>query len=149
MHEMPHLKSLDFIVWIYLVFENTGEESAPSCLQNLKLNYSWLFNSRNYTLLTYSMVHDIIWKADCHSSCQKISRFLMELEGSLLCSQKPCTGPYPAPANSSSPHRSLSPYHRKVLTEIYFVTCPQMSFQQAVCLIKRHWHAIRKVRCSG
>jgi hypothetical protein len=38
-------------------------------------------------LLTHSMVQDIIWKADCHSACQKIS------EGSLSCSQKPtnCT----------------------------------------------------------
>jgi hypothetical protein len=33
----------------------------------------------------------------------------MELEGSLPCSQKPATGPYPEPAESSSPHWSLSP----------------------------------------
>jgi len=26
--------------------------------------------------LTHSMVQDIIWKADCHSACQKISCFL-------------------------------------------------------------------------
>jgi hypothetical protein len=32
-----------------------------------------------------------------------------EPEGSLSCSQKPATGPYPEPAKSSSPHRSLSP----------------------------------------
>jgi hypothetical protein len=31
----------------------------------------------------------------------------MEPEGSLPCSQKPATGPYPEPAESSSPHRSL------------------------------------------
>jgi hypothetical protein len=55
------------------------------------------------------MVQDIIWKADCHSACQTISHFLMEPEGSSSCSQKPATGPYPEPAESSSPHRSLSP----------------------------------------
>jgi hypothetical protein len=33
----------------------------------------------------------------------------MELEGSSPCSQKAATGPYPEPAESSSPHRSLSP----------------------------------------
>jgi len=35
--------------------------------------------------------------------------FFVELEGSLPCSQKPATGTYPKPAESSSPHRSLSP----------------------------------------
>jgi hypothetical protein len=35
--------------------------------------------------------------------------FFMEPEGSLPCSQKPVTGPYPAPAESSSPHRFISP----------------------------------------
>jgi hypothetical protein len=33
----------------------------------------------------------------------------MGTEGSLPCSQKPATGSYPEPAESSSPHRSLSP----------------------------------------
>jgi hypothetical protein len=60
-------------------------------------------------ILTYSMMQDIIWKADCHSASQKISCFLMEAEGLLPCSQKPATGTYPEPAESSSPHRSLSP----------------------------------------
>jgi hypothetical protein len=35
--------------------------------------------------------------------------FFMEPEGSLLCSQKPSTGPYPEPAESSSPQRFPSP----------------------------------------
>jgi hypothetical protein len=58
-----------------------------------------------YSTLTYSMVQDIILKADCYSACQKISCFLMEPEGSLPCSQKPATGPYPeqvVPKNQSS-----------------------------------------------
>jgi hypothetical protein len=58
--------------------------------------------------LTYSMVQDIIWKADCHSSCQKCLSFFMEPEGSLPCPQKSATGPYPEPVESSSSHRSLS-----------------------------------------
>jgi hypothetical protein len=33
----------------------------------------------------------------------------MEPEGSLPCLQKPATGPYPEPAESSSLHQSLSP----------------------------------------
>jgi hypothetical protein len=60
-------------------------------------------------LLTHSMVQDIIWKADRHSACQKISCFLMEPEGSSPRSHKPATGPYLEPAESSSPQRSLSP----------------------------------------
>jgi len=50
------------------------------------------------------MVQDIIWKA-----FKKYPAFFMEPEGSLPCSQKPATGPYPELAESSSPHRFLSP----------------------------------------
>jgi hypothetical protein len=55
------------------------------------------------------MVQSIIWKADGHSLVKKIS-FFMETEGSLPCSQKPAAGPYPEPAESSSSHRSPSPW---------------------------------------
>jgi hypothetical protein len=54
--------------------------------------------------LTHFMLQDIILKADCYSAHQKISRFLTEPEGSSPCSQKPANGPYPEPAESSSPH---------------------------------------------
>jgi hypothetical protein len=60
-------------------------------------------------LLTHSMVQDIIWKSDCHSARQKISCFLILPEGSLPCSHKPATEHYSEPAESRSPHRSLSP----------------------------------------
>jgi hypothetical protein len=75
-------------------------------------NTRWPTYLLTYSLthsLTQSVVQDIIWKADCHSACQQIFCFLMEPEGSLPCSHKPAIGPYPGPAESSSPHRSLSP----------------------------------------
>jgi hypothetical protein len=40
---------------------------------------------------------------------KKYPDFFMEPEGSLPCTQKPGIGPYPEPAESSSPHRSLCP----------------------------------------
>jgi hypothetical protein len=46
------------------------------------------------------MVQDIVWKADSHSACHTVA-FFMETEGSLPRSQKPTTGPYPEPAESS------------------------------------------------
>jgi hypothetical protein len=40
---------------------------------------------------------------------KQLPAFSMEPEGPLPFSQKPATGPYPEPAESSSPHQSLSP----------------------------------------
>jgi hypothetical protein len=67
-------------------------------------------------LLTYLLAYLITpW---CRILCEKLivtqlvkkyPAFFMEPEGSPPCSQKPATGPYPEPAESSSPHRSLSP----------------------------------------
>jgi hypothetical protein len=77
--------------------------SSVSWPQNCKLK-DW----KGYTLLTYSMVQDILWKADTRLACQTTARFLMESEGAPW-SQKPATGPYPEPAEFSSSHRSLLP----------------------------------------
>jgi hypothetical protein len=62
----------------------------------------------------------IIWKADSHSACQTIACFLMEPEGSLPCSQKPATGPYPEAAESSRP---IDPYLPKVHLNVILPTC--------------------------
>jgi hypothetical protein len=48
-------------------------------------------------LLTYSMVQDIIGKIVTQLVKTYIV-FFIEPEGSLPCSQKPATGPYPEPA---------------------------------------------------
>jgi hypothetical protein len=40
---------------------------------------------------------------------KKYPAFFMEPESSSPCSHKPATGPYPEPADFSSPYRSLSP----------------------------------------
>jgi hypothetical protein len=41
-----------------------------------KVRATLSISKRTYSLLTHSMVQDIIWKADCHSAYQKISSFL-------------------------------------------------------------------------
>jgi hypothetical protein len=83
--------------WLGLVTLRKREEGKNHFLHFYSDNFHW------NTILThtYSMVQDI-WKADCYSACQKIS-FLTEPEGSSPCSKKPATGPYPEPAESSSP----------------------------------------------
>jgi hypothetical protein len=70
---------------------------------------TYLFTYLLTYLLTHSMVQKVIWKGDCHSAIKKYPAFCMEPEGSSPCSQKPATGPCPEPAESSSPHLSLSP----------------------------------------
>jgi hypothetical protein len=71
------------------------------------------FFKKNSNILTYLLTYLLhgagyYLKSCCYSARQKIS-FLTEPEGSSPCSQKPATGPYPEPAESSLPHRSLSP----------------------------------------
>jgi len=85
-----------------------AKQPDPATETNL-LTYllTYLFTYLVTRSLTNSMVQNIILKADCHSAFQKKYRaFFMELDGSLPCSQKPTTGPYPGPAESSSHHGS-------------------------------------------
>jgi hypothetical protein len=56
------------------------------------------------------MVQDSLWKADSHSACQQPA-FFIEPDGSLSCSQKPATGPYPSQPNSVCP---IDPYFSKI-----------------------------------
>jgi hypothetical protein len=70
-------------------------------------------------LLTYSLTHSLTHSLTpwCRTLFElliviqhvKNSCFLMEPQGSFPSSQKPATGPYPELAESSLPHRSLSP----------------------------------------
>jgi hypothetical protein len=91
-------------------------DTAPRILT---FSYRWKWSSSRFASSPPGTQWDVIFiyllhgaehylKADCHSACQKIS-FLMEPEGSSPCSHKPAAGPYPEPAESSSPYRSLSP----------------------------------------
>jgi hypothetical protein len=91
------LNTYCFVTSSYTVVGPTG-----MVLFNTHLPTSYILRSLRLLtyLLTYFMVQDIILKANCHSACQRISYFVME--PSLPCSQKSATGPYPAPAKSSS-----------------------------------------------
>jgi hypothetical protein len=72
--------------------------------------YSWSNSLLTY-LLTYLLTPwcRLLFQKLIVTKPVKKYPFFMEPEGSLPCSQKSATGPYPEPAESSSPHRSLSP----------------------------------------
>jgi hypothetical protein len=82
----------------------------------MEQNPSWEGGSQNilltYYLSTYSLTpccRILQEKLTATQLVKKYPAFFMEPEGSSPYSQKPTTGPYPEPAESSSPHRSLSP----------------------------------------
>jgi hypothetical protein len=64
----------------------------------------------NMYLLTYLLTswRRILFEKLVVSQLVKQPAFCMKPVGSFPCSQKPTTGPYPEPAESSSPRRSLS-----------------------------------------
>jgi hypothetical protein len=81
----------------------TGRAVATGCSMgdaSAKISVIYLLTTWCRTLFEKLIVTQIV---------KKYPAFFMEPEGSLPCSQKPATGPYPEPAESSSPHRSLSP----------------------------------------
>jgi hypothetical protein len=56
------------------------------------------------------MVQNIIWKLIVTQLIKNYPAFFFtEPKGSSPCSQNPATGHYSEPAESNSPHRSLSP----------------------------------------
>jgi hypothetical protein len=92
-------------------------------------------------VFTYSMVQDIILKADCHPTCQKISHLLIEPEGSLPCLHKSATGPYPESAESSSPN---DPYLPKVHLNVILPPTPRLLGVYTL-FYSRHTYSIKWV----
>jgi hypothetical protein len=105
---MLHLISIKLHCSTKSTYTQARLEAPLTYLLTYLLYFTYLITHSLTHSLTHSVVQDIIWRADYQSTCQKYP-FFMEPEGSLPCSQKPATGPYPEPAESSSPHRSLSP----------------------------------------
>jgi hypothetical protein len=67
----PTGKSRGTVVWMV---KNNGKCLCNLLLANVQVS-EYCYPDRTYLitylLLTYSVVQDIIWKADCHSPCQK------------------------------------------------------------------------------
>jgi hypothetical protein len=55
----------------YYFLSHRSKYSAPLPYPQIDCNV--IYCIMRIKILTYSMVQDIIWKADCHSVCQKIS----------------------------------------------------------------------------
>jgi hypothetical protein len=74
--------------------------TRPHRPHHSRISFTYLLHGAQYYLkswLSFSLSKNILLA------------LFMEPEGSSPCSQKPATGSYPEPAESSSPHRSLSP----------------------------------------
>jgi hypothetical protein len=77
-------------------------------LNNMRRKTSRTFRNKKRELFTPSC-RTLFEKLIVTQPVKKYHAFFMEPEGSLPCSQKLAIGPYPEPAESGSPHRSLSP----------------------------------------
>jgi hypothetical protein len=77
----------------------------------------------NVEILTYSLVQDIIWKADSHSACQKSLAFFMEPEGSLPWSQR--APPLDPILSQPNPVRPIDPYFPKVYLNVILPPTPR------------------------
>jgi hypothetical protein len=81
-------------------------------------------------LLTYSMVQDIIWKADSHSACQKILFSLWNPKFHYRVHNSPPLDPILSQPN---PVRPIDPYLPKVQLNVILPTTPR-SIQWCVCV---------------
>jgi len=116
----PKCSSLQFF-WLKFLcmfhFSNACYIYLPSNPQfDNPNNISWIVQVITY-LLTYLLTHSLhgagyslfFEKLIVTQLVKQYSDIFMEPKSSLPSLQKPATGPYSEPAESSSPHRSISP----------------------------------------
>jgi hypothetical protein len=106
-----HESNTKTICWLVQI-NPSFEASLPSILSFFGI-ISILSNKlvHNFLLIWYLLTprYRIFFQKLLATQLVKQPAFFMEPKGSLPCSQKPTTGPYSKPDESSSPHWSLSP----------------------------------------
>jgi hypothetical protein len=105
MRASPASKTICSYLWT--VFTAPASVRSLMLIKDAEILISFLVDYFcKYLLTTWCRIFE---KLIVTQLVKKYPAFFMEYEGSLPCSQKPATGPYPEPAESSLPHRSLSP----------------------------------------